>query len=242
MSVAGRTAVVTGAARGIGLAIASELSAAGATVLLVDRDADALAAAARRLGCAGLVGDVAAEAGRLGERALEAHGAIELVVNNVGITTPSRFLDVTEEEFDTVLATNLRGPWFFTRRLVDAALAAEQPASILFVSSLHSSHVRHFPHYSASKAAVAMLVKEMAHELGPSGIRVNSLSPGWIAPDTRRGKAAELIPLGRVGAPEDVAPMAVALLDDAVSGYVTGADVAVDGGLALHTWLDDVQR
>jgi NAD(P)-dependent dehydrogenase (short-subunit alcohol dehydrogenase family) len=242
VSVAGTTAAVTGGGRGIGLAIASALRAAGSNVVLIDRDSGALAAAARQLGCAALVADITADPGDLAERVLAAHGVADLIVNNVGITTPSRFRDVTEEEFDTVLATNLRGPWFFTRRLVDAALAAGQRASILFISSLHATHVRHFPHYSASKAAVAMLVREMAHELGPAGIRVNSLSPGWIGPDTRRGRAAKLIPLRRVGVPEDVAPMAVALLDDEVSGYVTGADLAVDGGLALHTWLDDLER
>ena len=83
-----------------------------------------------------------------------------------------------------------------------------------------------------------MLVKELAHELRPHGIRVNAVSPGWIGAGE---SAADLIPLGRAGVPEDVAPMAVALLDDAVSGYVTGADLAIDGGLALHSWLDHTE-
>jgi 3-oxoacyl-[acyl-carrier protein] reductase len=228
--------VVTGGARHIGLAIAAALSEAGAKVVVVDRDADALAKAGRRLGCATMLGDLAADPAKaLADRLLEEHGTIDLIVNNVGIATASRFREITEEEFDLVLATNLRGPWFFTHRLVEAVIADNRRASILFISSLHSTRVRLYPHYSASKAAVAMLVKELAHELGPHGIRVNALSPGWIATGE---PAPDLIPLGRAGEPEDVAPMAVALLDDAVSGYVTGADVAVDGGLALHSWLD----
>jgi NAD(P)-dependent dehydrogenase (short-subunit alcohol dehydrogenase family) len=239
VSVAGGRAVVTGGAAGIGRAIAAALSAAGADVVVVDRDETALAEAARSLGCGAVHADLGADtAATLAERVLDEFGTIDLVVNNVGITTESRFRDLGEDEFDVVFATNLRGPWFFTRRLVDAVVADRRTASILFISSVHSSHVRTFPHYGASKAAVAMLVKEMAHELGPLGIRVNALSPGWIAPAT--GRAEQLIPLRRVGTPEDVAPMAVALLDDAVSGYVTGADIVVDGGLSLHTWHDDV--
>jgi 3-oxoacyl-[acyl-carrier protein] reductase len=205
--------------------------------VLIDRDAEALAKAARGLGCAAMHADLGADsAAALAERVLEEHGTVDLIVNNVGIATPSRFREITETEFDLVLATNLRGPWFFTRRLVEAVIADGKPASILFISSLHASRVRLYPHYSASKAAVAMLVKELAHELGPHRIRVNALSPGWVEPDG--GQKSDLIPLGRSGRPEDVAPMALALLDDAVSGYVTGADVAVDGGLATHTWLE----
>jgi 3-oxoacyl-[acyl-carrier protein] reductase len=236
--LAGRTAVVTGGARNIGLAIGRALCEAGARVILVDRDEEALAKAGRNLGCATLHGDIAADSAEsLAGRVLEDHGPVDLIVNNVGIATASRFRDVTEDEFDLVLRTNLRGPWFFTRALVEPMIREHRHGAILFISSLHSSHVRLFPHYSASKAAVAMLVKELAHELGPSGIRVNALSPGWIGPadDALRHR----VPLGRSGSPEDVATMALALLDDAVSGYVTGADVPVDGGLALHTWIDE---
>jgi NAD(P)-dependent dehydrogenase (short-subunit alcohol dehydrogenase family) len=238
----GRTAVVTGAGAGIGLAIATALAAAGARVVVLDRDERALEDTARTLGCAAVLGDMAADRpDDLADRVLEAYGTVDLIVNNVGVTTPERFSELAEHEFDSVFAANLRGPWFFTRRLVERVLAEERRASILFISSLHSSHIRHFPHYSASKAAVVMLVKEMAHELGPLGIRVNALSPGWIATSTEPPSgAADLIPLRRHGKPEDIAPVAVALLDDSVTGYVTGADVPVDGGLALHTWLDDV--
>jgi NAD(P)-dependent dehydrogenase (short-subunit alcohol dehydrogenase family) len=238
----GRVAVVTGAAAGIGLAIGRALLAAGAELVALDRDERALARTARELGCTAVVGDLAADpADGLAEQVLAVHGTVDLIVNNVGITTEARFRELGEDDFDLVLATNLRGPWFFTRRLVDAVVQDKRPASILFISSLHATHVRHFAHYSASKAAVSMLVKELAHELGPLGIRVNSLSPGWIA-ERRNGPSAidDFIPLRRAGEPDDVAPLAIALLDDAVSGYVTGADVVVDGGLALHSWLDDL--
>ena len=145
------------------------------------------------------------------------------------------------------MRTNLRGPWFFTKRLVQALIDAGRPGSILFISSLHDTHLRLNPHYSASKAAVAMLTKELAHELGPHGIRVNAVSPGWIETEANpvgeadRNHADALIPLGRVGAPEDVARVAIALLSDAWAGYVTGVNVAVDGGLSLHDWLMDRQ-
>jgi NAD(P)-dependent dehydrogenase (short-subunit alcohol dehydrogenase family) len=233
--LAGRTAVVTGGARNIGFAIASALRDAGASVVLIDSDGDALSKAARKLGCAALEADLTGGA-EVAARLLAEHGSVELIVNNVGITTRKRFRELGEEDFDLILSTNLRGPWFFTRALVEPLIAERKTGAILFVSSIHSSHVRLNPHYSASKAAVAMLVRELAHELGPQGIRVNALSPGWIGEWHEEGERK--VALRRAGTPEDVAPMAVALLDDAVSGYVTGADVAVDGGLSLHSWLD----
>jgi 3-oxoacyl-[acyl-carrier protein] reductase len=236
-ALAGRTAVVTGGARNIGLEIARALDDAGAEVVLVDRDARALVKAAGKLGCAAIEADIAGGAA-VAERVLAEHGTVDLIVNNVGIGTASGFRELGEQDFDRVFAANLRGPWFFTRALVEPLIAGRRHGAILFVSSLHSSHVRLHPHYSASKAAIGMLVKELAHELGPHGIRVNAVSPGWIGPPGPNGE--RLVALRRAGTPEDVAPMALALLDDAVSGYVTGVDVPVDGGLALHSWLDDL--
>jgi NAD(P)-dependent dehydrogenase (short-subunit alcohol dehydrogenase family) len=115
--------------------------------------------------------------------------------------------------------------------------------SIVFISSLHDHVVRTHPPYSVSKAAVAMLVRELAHELGPHGIRVNAISPGAIhtraAPVTGADdekKVRRLVPLGRIGRAGDIAPMVAVLLSDEWSGYVTGANVPVDGGLGLYTW------
>jgi 3-oxoacyl-[acyl-carrier protein] reductase len=240
-ALAGRTAVVTGGAASIGLAIAEALAAAGARVVILDRDADALERVTRRIDGRAVQGDMARDDPvDLAERVLEQHGTVELIVNNVGVTTEASFRELERDDFDRVFATNLRGPWFFTRRLVESVLADRRRASIVFISSLHSSRVRHFPHYSASKAGVAMLVKELARELGPSGIRVNSVSPGWI--DRRwadkPGRVGSQLALGRAGRPEDVAPVALALLDDRIAGYVTGADLVVDGGLSLYSWLD----
>jgi glucose 1-dehydrogenase len=188
---------------------------------------------------------------------LTVNGPVELLVNNVGITTPHRFLQIGAPELDLVLGTNLKGPWLFTDGLVKALIEdqAGTPGrsprgrgSILFISSLHDQFVAREAHYSVSKAGVTMLVRAMAKELGPHRIRVNAISPGWIrtAGDTSTpeqvAKYARLrprIPAGQAGVPADVARVALFLLSDAWSGYVTGQNLAVDGGVSLHNWLDE---
>jgi NAD(P)-dependent dehydrogenase (short-subunit alcohol dehydrogenase family) len=190
------------------------------------------------------VGDVAGDGLALARALLAEHGPMNLLVNNVGIDTPHSFLELGETDFDRVMQTNLRGPWFLTRGVVDGMLAEHTRGAVVFVSSLHDRFVRTFAHYSSSKAAVAMLVKELAAELGPSGIRVNAVSPGVIhtgrvplpTDQRERERLKAIIPLGEIGQPEAVARMIALLLSDEWSGYVTGANVPVDGGLALHSW------
>jgi NAD(P)-dependent dehydrogenase (short-subunit alcohol dehydrogenase family) len=253
----GRRAVVTGAARGIGEAIANWLIMAGADVTAVDKDQEELKRAFRTEPCQILEGDLGSDdVTRLAED-LTRHEPIELIVNNVGVTTRHGFLDIGPPEFDEVLRTNLRGPWFFTRRLVDALVDAQKRendrrqrrhGSIVFISSLHEDFVAGQPHYSASKAAVAMLTRELAKGLAKYQIRVNAISPGWIrtAADTttreqieKYGRLWPRIPLGVAGVPADVAKAALFLLSDACSGFITGQNITVDGGLSLHNFLDE---
>jgi NAD(P)-dependent dehydrogenase (short-subunit alcohol dehydrogenase family) len=242
----GRRAVVTGAARGIGEAIAKWLIMAGAEVTVIDRDEDGLKLAFGADPCQILRGDLGADVTGLADD-LTGGEPVELIVNNVGVTTRQGFLDLGPREFDEVLSTNLRGPWFFTRRLVDLLVGAQRRGSILFISSLHDRFVARQPHYSASKAAVAMLIRELAKELAPHQIRVNAIAPGWIrtardlTTEEQREKFARLshrIPLG-AGVPADVARVAIFLLSDAWSGYLTGQNIAVDGGLSLYSWVDE---
>ena len=242
----GQAAIVTGAARGIGRATAELLESLGARVVAVDKDEQALEKGLGGGGCIRWVADITGEPERLAGEIWERHGPIQLLVNNAGIDTPQRYLDLSRADFDLVFDTNLRGPWFLTkeiaRRLVDAKLGG----SIVFVSSLHDSVIRTLPHYSASKAAAAMLVKEVANELAANGIRVNAVSPGGIRTDRisgseeeREAKLRRFVPLGRAGEPEEIARMVAVLLSDEWSGYVTGANVRVDGGLGLHSWSLD---
>jgi NAD(P)-dependent dehydrogenase (short-subunit alcohol dehydrogenase family) len=253
----GRRAVVTGAARGIGEAIAKWLIMAGAEVVVVDKDDHALARSFSAEPCRLLPGDVGHDGiiELAGELAVD--GPIELVVNNVGVTTRQGVLDVGPSELGQVLVTNLQGPWLFTDRLVKALIAERQrgarrhprpSGSILFISSLHDRFVAENADYGVSKAGVAMLAKTMAKQLAPHRIRVNAISPGWIrtAEDTTTpeqvAKYARLrprIPLGQAGVPADIARVALFLLSDAWSGYITGQNIAVDGGLSLHNWLDE---
>jgi NAD(P)-dependent dehydrogenase (short-subunit alcohol dehydrogenase family) len=252
----GRRAVVTGAARGIGEAIAKWLIMAGADVTVIDKDEAGLKLAFRTDPCQILEGDLGAgDVTGLADD-LTRRGPVELIINNVGITTHHRFLELGSRELDEVLSTNLRGPWLFTRRLVDALIEAQRretkrrprrQGSILFISSLHERVVARQPHYSASKAAVAMLTRELAIELARHRIRVNAISPGWIrtARDLTTREQVEKftrlsrqIPLG-TGVPADVARVAVFLLSDAWSGYITGQNIAVDGGLSLHSWVGE---
>jgi NAD(P)-dependent dehydrogenase (short-subunit alcohol dehydrogenase family) len=240
----GRRAIVTGAACGIGRGIADVLHGLGVSVIGVDRDATALARAADDGTLTGVVGDLSSEdAEGLGARICDEHGPIDLLVNNVGLDTPHGFRELTADDYDHVFRTNLRGPWFFTKAVTGHMVAGGRGGAVVFVSSLHDHIIRTRPHYSASKAAVAMLVKELAQELGPSGIRVNAVSPGVVlsASVTRSGPDEEerdrqLIPLQRIGQPEDVGRVVAMLLSDEWCGYVTGANVPVDGGLGLHSW------
>jgi NAD(P)-dependent dehydrogenase (short-subunit alcohol dehydrogenase family) len=244
--LAGRRAVVTGAAHGIGLSAALHLAATGAEVLAVDRDGERLQAAFREGQCTPVVADLAERGGiRLAQELLAAHGPIELIVNNVGINTPHSFLELDEADFDLAINTNVREPWFFTKTLVRRLIDEARPGAIVFISSLHDRFVSNTPHYSATKAAVSMLVRELASELARHRIRVNAISPGsvWTEPSEPPAEeteyAARLIPAGRIGHPDDIARVVVFLLSDTWADYVTGANIPVDGGLALHSWTMD---
>ena len=252
----GRHTVVTGAARGIGEAIAKWLIMAGADVTVIDCDRR-VKDVFRTESCQVMEADLYDEDVVALADELTRHRPVELLVNNVGITTPHRFGQIGPTELGRVLGTNLTKPWLFTDQLVKALVEyrartpgeSPQPrGSILFISSLHDRFVAREAHYSVSKAGVSMLVQAMAKELGRHQIRVNAISPGWIrtAEDTttpeqvaKHDRLQPRIPLGQAGGPADVARVALFLLSDAWSGYVTGQNIAVDGGLSLHNWLDE---
>jgi NAD(P)-dependent dehydrogenase (short-subunit alcohol dehydrogenase family) len=235
--VAGRTAVVTGAGANIGRGIARHLAAGGVRVVAVDRDGDALEKLAGELHCETVRADFGvAEGEALGGQLVRRFGPIAFVVNNVGVTSRERYLNSTGKELHRVFATNFLTPWLMTRAVAADLVRRGQAGAVVWISSAHD-HRRHgCPAYSTSKAAVAMLVVEMAAELGPHSIRVNAVSPGAITDGPRRDETAEKrIPLGRrSGTPEDVAEIVGVLLSEE-SRHVTGANWLVDGGLSTHS-------
>lgn len=248
--LAGDTALVTGAANGIGRAIAAAAAAEGARVVLADTDAGAAEAAAAALRADGhdarfIAADLAEPGGAeaLFEAARAALGRVSLLVHSA---SPRRqegetALTVPAEAWRRMLAVNLEAGFLLGqlagRHMRDAA--AGPRGRILYVTSLHAETPRNLPHYSAGKAGLTMVMKELARALGPHGIRVNAIAPGAIAGGGFQAKPelAAKIALGRLGAPEDVARMAMALLSDRFSAYVTGTTVVVDGGIALHNWI-----
>ncbi|MFF7353996.1 MULTISPECIES: SDR family NAD(P)-dependent oxidoreductase [Streptomyces] len=240
--------MVTGAGHGIGLAIARSFLREGASVCAVDVSEENLT---RQLGgtqgaelvCADLGGDPRRLAARL-----VAGNAIDVLVNNVGVRSGKSFLEIEPEDLRRTYATNIEGPWFLTRQWVRRWLDTGRRGSVVFVLSLHSDAIRMNPDYSTSKAALAMLVKELAVELGPHGVRVNAVAPGAIdtwSDGSERSRAhversSRAVPLGRLGAADDVAPWVLALSDERVAAYTTGSVITVDGGLGLHNWLLDL--
>jgi NAD(P)-dependent dehydrogenase (short-subunit alcohol dehydrogenase family) len=159
--------------------------------------------------------------------------------------SPRRFesetaLAVTEAEWDSMTSVGLRAGFLLGQAAGAHMKARNVKGRILFITSLHAYTPRNLPHYSATKAGQTMIVKELARALGVDGIRVNAIAPGAIPGggfDASIASFAKMIPLGRTGTPEDVADMAVALLCDRFSRYVTGATFVVDGGLSLYNWI-----
>jgi NAD(P)-dependent dehydrogenase (short-subunit alcohol dehydrogenase family) len=224
----GDSALVTGAARGIGRGIADALEAEGARVFRADveqadlsnpRDAEKLADEAIR---------------RLGSVSIFVHAA-----------SPRRqetqtALGATYVEWREMLSVNLDAAFILGQKLGRHMKDQKIKGRILIVTSLHAESPRNLPHYSAAKAGQTMLVKELARALGPHGIRVNAIAPGAIPGGGFQAPPGmvEKIPLGRFGTPADVAGMAVAVLSERFGAYVTGASIVVDGGIALHNWID----
>lgn len=236
--LAGKRVVITGAAQGIGKAIAAAFVAEGAELLLADIDAARLAAAAEELGQEGLIIDVArkAEIERLFARVAERWGGLDILVNNAGVTHAAELDDLTEEDFDRVMAINLKSALWATQ----AAARVMQPGgAVVNMSSVNA--VLAIPNqipYALSKSALKQLTNVTALALAPQGIRVNAIGPGSIMTDMLKGimtdKAAEnrilsRTPLGRCGEPEEVAAVAV-FLASAESSYITGQTIYPDGG------------
>ena len=242
----GKKALVTGGTRGIGLMIARGLLDAGATVTISSRDAQACESARAELAAHGDVAavpaDLSTEAGCL-RLAATVEGPLHVLVNNAGATWGAPLMEFPESAWDKVLDLNLKSPFFLTRALLsqlDLAASDDDPARVINIGSIDGLRVPLLPtySYSASKAALHMLTKVLAKELGPRRITVNAIAPG---PFESKMMAATLnafgadiaarAPLGRIGRPDDMAGAAVFLASRAGS-YVTGAILPVDGGIA----------
>lgn len=246
LGLSDRLAVITGAAGGIGRACATSLVEVGCGVALLDRDADAVAVfaaelAARGARACGLGCDIADEASvRAAAAAVEAQmGVPDVLVNNAGILRPGPLESLPVAEWNALLGVNLTG-YLLCAQAFGAAMRARGSGAMVHIASIAARNPQpRSGAYSASKAAVAMLSKQIALEWGPHGIRSNIVSPGMVrtpmseafyqAPGIAEARA-KLAPLRRVAGPQDIAD-AVVYLASARAGYVTGAEILVDGGL-----------
>ncbi|MDE5458002.1 SDR family oxidoreductase [Bradyrhizobium sp. CSA112] len=241
-------ALVTGAGNGIGRAIAQALVGEGVRTVFADVNRDTVKAAVNASPRPELavpwIGDLADASARTALLA-EAAAAVGCVTHFVHSASPPRresdhALGVTTEIWAQMHAVNLEAGFHLSRELARKLIADKQPGSFLLLTSLHAGTPRNLPHYSTSKAGLSMLVKEMAKTFGRFGIRVNALVPGAIAAGgfVADPALARHIPLGRLGEAKDLAPLALAVLSNRISAYVTGAAIVVDGGLSLTNWFE----
>jgi 3-oxoacyl-[acyl-carrier protein] reductase len=242
----GQAAIVTGAAQGIGLAIADAFLTHGASVMIADVDDAKIAAVVKEraeagLPVAGTRCDVTSESDQdaLRQATLDAFGRIDVLVNNAGITRDRYMAKMSVEDFDSVLDVSLKGAWLGTRAL--APLFREQGSGAVVNMSSLSGKIGNpgQTNYSAAKAGLIGLTKAAAKELGPSGVRVNAVQPGLVStemtlsmkPEFFAAKEAE-VPMGRAGTPEEVAS-AVLFLASPLASYVNGAVLEVTGGRGI---------
>jgi 3-oxoacyl-[acyl-carrier protein] reductase len=241
-------ALVTGAGNGIGRAVAQALVGEGVRTMFADVNHETVTAAVEASPRPELalpwVGDLAIP----GERdALLAHAAASFgqVTHFVHSASPPRreadhAMAVSSETWARMHAVNLDAGFHLARELARKLIADKAAGSFLLLTSLHAGTPRNLPHYSTAKAGLSMLVKELAKTFGRFNIRVNALVPGAIAAGgfVADPALARHIPIGRLGQAEDLAPMALAVLSNRISGYVTGAAIVVDGGLSLTNWFE----
>lgn len=244
----GKVAIIIGAGSGIGEAAAKAFAAEGAAVVLVGRRREPLddtAAAIRELGGKALpvsadVSD-AASVDRVIAAAMDAFGRLDFVFNNAGIqgdTTPT--VAMAEASFDEIIAINLKGPWLMTRAALKVMVNAEEGGAIVNTSSfLSTAATAGSAAYSASKAALDAMIRAIALEVGPHGIRINNVNPGVVDTPMLRAHGDDIVPplaaraaLGRIAKPEDIADVAVWLCTDGAR-YVTGQSILVDGGFTI---------
>jgi 3-oxoacyl-[acyl-carrier protein] reductase len=245
-SLAGQVALVTGAGRGIGRAIALKFAAAGADVVCVSRtqeNSEKVAAEARALGrrawaLAVDVADAAAVAAAA-ETALKEAGKVDILVNNAGVTRDGLLMRMSEADWDTVLNTNLKGAFNFTKALTRAFLKQRSGRIINVASVIGLIGNAGQANYAASKAGLIGFTKSVAKELASRGITANVLAPGFIATDMTavlkddmKAEILKQIPLGTLGEPEDIANAAL-FLASAEARYITGQVLAVDGGMVM---------
>jgi 3-oxoacyl-[acyl-carrier protein] reductase len=247
MRLPGKVALVTGSARGIGKAIVERFAAEGAAVVVSDVANEAGAcetlAAVEGAGGKGMVemfdvGD-SAQVENAVKNILAAQGRIDILVNNAGITRDGLLMRMSEEDFDAVIKTNLKGTFLLTKA-VSRHMIKQRSGRIVNMSSVVGMMGNAGQsNYSAAKAGIAGFTKSMARELGSRGITVNAIAPGFIKtamtaslPETVQKSFMDQIPLGRFADPEEVAELALYLASDA-AGYVTGQVIGINGGLYM---------
>ena len=240
----GLVAIVTGGSRGIGLAIAQELGHAGAKVSVVGRNREAAESAATSLEGAGHEGygcDVSdAESTKAVVAKVEEDlGPVDILVNNAGITRDNIFIRMKEEEWDEVLAVNLKGAFNMTRAVARGMMRRRSGVILNITSVVGIVGNAGQANYAASKAGLIGFTKSIAKELAPRGIRCNAIAPGFITtdmtaafPESMVEELQSHIPLGRFGDPGDVGGL-VRFLAGPAARYITGQVVAVDGGMAI---------
>ena len=245
MRLKDRIAIVTGAARGIGLAIAERFVAEGARVTISDILDGAGEAAAKAIGASYAHCDVskAEDVAALVSGVIARHGAVDILVNNAGIAVGGDFLEVTEEDFDRVLGVNLKGSFLMlqacARHMVKQAEAGRKPGAIVNMSSVNDTlAIPGIVTYCISKGGVSQLTRSTALALAPHGIRVNAVGPGSIDTEMMAGvnaspeayaRVMSRTPMGRVGTAQEIGDV-VAFLCSAKASYITGETIYVDGG------------
>ncbi len=242
----GKTAIVTGASRGIGAAIAHRLCEVGANVVICSRSTETISETATTLKDKGYsIHAMAADISKkedveaLVEKTIEQFSQIDILVNNAGITRDMLLMRLKDEDWDAVLQTNLTGTMYCTRAVL-RPMIRQKSGNIINISSViglmgNAGQAS----YAAAKAGIIGLTKTTAKEVGTRGITVNAIAPGFITtdmtaeiPEEFQKKALELIPLQNFGAPEDVADAVCFLVSDAAR-YITGQTLQVDGGMVM---------